>query len=317
MLSKLKHYVSKVLCWFRWFEFNVTPDKNVEEVDGGVNSEEDGPWTFEILWDVVANVADLFTVNGEKNILLGLYRPEKAVDEILEAEFPENYLPAMAVQAVRDKGFKLITGKWLIHDRPPAIMFHVESARDKFGDHYVEMFKKDHEIEIPRDDQEARDSVLFGYMVAEFLTEFELKCRRIPATFFSTDDRQTSHQNESTKLSAPPSTTERKPTVEMTTGNDICAQFHDWKCGVGPVLLRRWNGCITTIFTLKISCLEGKFKSQKKAHEKARALGIFHRLSTELAAATDSHIFATVTEEVAEQAKLVLGKHPDYVITQD
>jgi glycogen(starch) synthase len=321
MFSELKHYISKVLCWFRWYEYDVTPDKNVEEVDEGVNSDgedNDGPWTFEVLWDVVANLADLFTVNGSKNILIGPYRPEKAVDEILEAEFEEDSLPAMAVQVVRDKGFKVITGHWLIHDRPPAIMFHVESARDKFENHYVEMFKKDHNIEIPLGDQEARDVVVFGYMVAEFLAEFELKCRSkgIPTAVSSNDSKQTFHPRELTELLSETPTTEPEATVR-TTENEICAQFHDWKCGVGPILLRRWNICITTIFTLKISCLEGKFKTQKKAHEEARQRGIFHRLSTELAAARESHIFTPVSEAVAEQAELVLGKQPDCIITQD
>lgn len=335
MFPKLKDCVSKVLCWFRLYEVNHIPDKNAEKAQIGVNSDEsttpdednEAPWTFEILWDVVTNVADLFTINGEKNILIGRYRPEKAADEIHDAEFPRDSPLAVAVEAVRDKGFKVITGKWLIRDRPPAIVFHVESARDMFGDRYMEMFKRDHKIDIPDDDQEARDAVIFGYMVAEFLTEFELRCQpesskeSNPTTGPNTslsDNKQSSHQDESTESSPSivPSDIERVPSVE-TTGDEICTQFHDWKCAVGLVLLRQWSSRITTIFTLKTSCLEGDFQSQERAHEKARQRGIFHRISMELAAALASNIFAPISETVAEQAEVVLGKHPDYVITQD
>jgi glycogen(starch) synthase len=330
MFRKLKDYVSKILCWFRLYEVNRTPDTDAEKGQVGVNREESTtpdednvkePWTFEILWDVVANVADLFTINGEKNILIGRYRPDKAADEILHAEFPRDSPLAVAVEAVRDKGFKVITGKWLIRDRPPAIVFHVESARDMFGDRYLEMFKKDHMIDIPADDEEARDAVIFGYMVAEFLTEFELRCRpessngSNPTTGLNpslSDTKQPSHQDEPTEPSIVPSDIEREP-----SGNEICTQFHDWKCAVGLVLLRQWSSRITTIFTLKTSCLEGDFHSQERAHEEARRRGIFHRFSMELAAALASNIFTPISETVAEQAEVVLGKHPDCVITQD
>jgi glycogen(starch) synthase len=331
MISKVKQWASKVLCWFR-SEFNLTPDKNAEEVQDGVtrdgecHEENEVPWTFEILWDVVANVADLFTINGEKNILIGaVVRPDTAVDEILEADFSDNSPPAMAVRAVRNKGYIMKTGKWLIHDRPPAILFDVESARDKFGNHYLEMFKKDHDFDIPHDDQEAIDAVLFGYMLAEFLTEFELQCRSNsnPTTgphLSSTNTEQIFHQSEPIDFTVPPSTfmrnTELKPPFE-STGDKICAQFHDWKCGVGLILLHQLANSITTIFTLKISCLEGEFNSKEKAHEEARQQGIFHRLYMERASALNCHVFAPISETVAEQAELVLGKHPDYVITQD
>lgn len=335
MFRKLKDYVSKVLCWFRLYEVNRIPEKDAEKAQVGVNSDEsttlnednEEPWTFEILWDVVANVADLFTINGEKNILIGRYRPENAADEILHAEFPRDSPLAVAVEAVRDKGFKVITGKWLIRDRPPAIVFHVESARDMFGDRYVEMFKKDHKIDIPAVDQEARDAVIFGYMVAEFLTAFELRCRpessngSNPTTGLNpsllSDNKQPSHQDEPTEPSIVPSDIERKPSVETTSGDEICTQFHDWKCAVGLVLLRQWSSRITTIFTLKTSCLEGDFHSQERAHEEARRRGIFHRFSMELAAALASNIFTPISETVAEQAEVVLGKHPDFVITQN
>lgn len=334
MFPELKDYVSKILCWFRLYEVNDIPVKDAKKVEVGVNIDEftshedkEVPWTFEISWDVVAKVADLFTINGEKNILIGAYRPEKAVEEVLEAEFPDDSPLALAVQSVRDKGFKVATGKWLIRDSPPAIAFHVESARDMFGDRYVEMFKKDHNIDIPHDDQEARDAVVFGYMVAEFLTEFELKCpakcsidNPITGSNPSLSDKESSHEGESTEPvvspSIVPSDTERKPQVETTEG-EICAQFHDWKCGVGLILFRQWKSRITTIFTMKNSCLEGDFHSREKAHEEARKRGIFHRVSMELAAAHASNIFTTISEIVAVQAEVVLGKHPDYVITQD
>lgn len=93
--------------------------------------------------------------------------------------------------------------------------------------------------------------------------------------------------------------------------------FHDWKCGIGLILLHRWQIPVATVFVLKTSQLQGSFKSEKLASGEARALGIYHRLCIERGAALASDVFSCVTEVVAEQAELVLEKHPDYVIVQD
>lgn len=328
MLRQIKRCISKVLCWFRSKTVESTPAKRDVEAatfneDGSNEDTGRHPWTFEVSWDVVSNVADMVTIRGDKNILVGPHRPERVGNEVVESEFPPESPLALAVQTAREKELKVITGKWLVDGQPPAILFDVESARSRFGDDDIERFKKDQGIDIPDNDQETTDAILFGYMVADFLTEFELQHRSKSVTTNSTTPPSLSgtsiSQNKlsSVKLDTPNSLNSNPGQTSSTIGEETCAVFHDWKCGIGLILLHRWQIPVATVFVLKTSQLQGSFKSEKLASGEARALGIYHRLCIERGAALASDVFSCVTEVVAEQAELVLEKHPDYVIVQD
>lgn len=273
MLSQIKHCFSKILRWFH--SKTVAANRDESNVD-----IERHPWTFEVSWDVVDNVADMVTINGDKNILIGPYRVDRVVNKgVVESELPPGTALAMAVHSTREKGIHVVTGKWLVDGKPPAILFDIQSAKNTFD--HIERFKKEQGIEIPDNDQETKDAVVFGYMVAEFLTEFEFKRSESDATLIR---------------------------------DETCAVFHDWNCGVALILLHQWQSPIVTVFILKTSQLHGHFECEKRAADEAKALGIYHRLCIERGAASASDIFSCVSETVAEQAELILDKHPDYVI---
>ncbi|KAI9551353.1 hypothetical protein GHT06_021686 [Daphnia sinensis] len=304
MLRQIKRCISKILCWFRAKTGeSTTANRYVEEATNRHGSNEDSerhPWTFEVSWDVVGNVADMVTIRGDKNVLVGPYRPERVGNEVVESEFPPESPLAMAVQTTREKEIKVITGKWLVDGQPPAILFDVESARSRFGDDDIEKFKKDQ----------------------DFLAEFELQQRSKSVTNSTTAPAISvtsisQNQPPSVKLDTSTSSNSNACQTSSTTGEDTCAVFHDWKCGVGLILLHRWQIPVVTVFMLKTSPLQGTYKSGKQASDESKIQGIYHRLCIERGAALASDVFSCVTEVVAEQAELVLQKHPDYVIVQD
>ncbi|XP_057379303.1 glycogen [starch] synthase-like [Daphnia carinata] len=325
MLRQIKYCISKVLYRLRSKTVgSTTAKRDVEEAmfmrNGSNKDTERHPWTFEVSWDVVGNVADMVTIRGDKNVLVGPYRPDRVENDVVESEFPPESPLAMSVQILREKGLKVITGKWLVDCQPPAILFDVESARSTFGDDDIEKFKNDQGIDIPDNDQETKDAILFGYMVANFLAEFELQHRSKSIQSTSTTEPAvlltsiSQNQLSSVKLD----TSNSNPgQTSSTTGEETCAVFHDWKCGIGLILLHRWQIPVATVFMLKTSQLQGHYESEKRASDEARAQGIYHRLCVERGAAFASDVFSCVTEVVAEQAELVLEKHPDYVIVQD
>ena len=256
------------------------------------NSESEKlPWTFEVSWDVVDNVDQICTINGEKNILIGPYRPHRVLDdEIYETDFPAGSLPAMAVEAIRAQGIQVITGKWKVRKLPPGILFNIESARNKVGNEYIKKFKRENKIHIPDGDLEGNDAVVFGYIIAEFLANFE--SLRSPLTTNNDQERSS----------------------EIVRDLDTCAQFHDWKCGIGLILVHKLKIPITKIFTLNTSLLKGNFESHEQAKEEALHQGIHHRFSVEHAAIQSADIFSPVSKRVARQAEVVHQREPDFVI---
>jgi glycogen(starch) synthase len=68
-----------------------------------------------------------------------------------------------AVERVRQKGYKVVCGRWLVEGNPQVILFDVGSASHKMAEFKHELYEKAG-IGIPHDDQETNDVVVFGYV---------------------------------------------------------------------------------------------------------------------------------------------------------
>lgn len=120
------------------------------------------------------------------------------------------------VERIRYKGLRVITGRWLVAGQPLAVVMDLDSVWWAF-DRYRADLMANHSIEVASDDELAREMILFGFMVAQFLADFN---------------------------------------YELVISNDvqhrqskICTSFHEWVTGVGLVLLRDWLvPCSTTLF---------------------------------------------------------------------
>jgi len=127
----------------------------------------------------------------------------------------------LGIERIRYKGLRVITGKWLVAGQPLAIVMDLDSVWWAF-DRYRSDLLSNHQIEVATDDESAREIILFGFMVAQFLADFNYEL------IISSDVKY--HQSK------------------------INAYFHKWVTGVGLVLVRDWLvPSSTTLFDHQIN----------------------------------------------------------------
>lgn len=67
--------------------------------------------------------------------------------------------------------FKVVTGTWLVDGNPQIILFDIGSAAWKLDEYKQELWNTCN-VGIPHLDVEANDSVILGYLLCKFITEF-------------------------------------------------------------------------------------------------------------------------------------------------
>lgn len=77
---------------------------------------------------------------------------------------------ALSLQAMRDRGIKLIYGRWLIEGAPKVILFDTGSAYNRLDEWKADLWNLAG-IPTPPNDNETNETIVFGYLVAWFLGE--------------------------------------------------------------------------------------------------------------------------------------------------
>lgn len=72
---------------------------------------------------------------------------------------------------MRERGYRVHCGRWLVDGNPQIILFEVGSAAHKMNEYKHELFEKAG-IGIPHEDIESNDVAIFGFMCAEFIASF-------------------------------------------------------------------------------------------------------------------------------------------------
>lgn len=271
-------------------------------LDGGESANYENRWTFEIAWEVANKVGGIYTVIrskayvsteelGDNLCLLGPYIEQCARTEVEENEFEYGSPLHTAVVVLRDQGYKVHCGTWLVDGNPKVILFDIGSRYWSLDSYKQELWEKCH-IGVPHYDTESGNAIVLGYMVASFLEEF----KKANETY--------SLENEN-------------------VNPKIVAHFHEWQAGVGIIALRTRNIEIATVFTTHATLLgrylcAGKtdfynnlpnFDPDKEAGERQ----IYHRYCLERAAANLAHIFTTVSDITALEAEYLLKRKPDVI----
>jgi len=282
--------------------YRVESSKDLQYLDAGESASAENRWTFEIAWEVANKVGGIYTVLrskasssveelGDHYILIGPYNEATAKQEVEIFELPDGPL-ATAVQKLRDLGFKVVTGTWLVDGNPLLVLLDINSASWKLDRYKNELFEKSG-IGIPHNDPESNDAVVFGYMAAQLIAEFDY------ATFL---DHQTNGLG---------------PTPR------IVAHFHEWLAGIGLILLRLWGVKVATVFTTHATLL-GRYLCAGKIDfynnldnfnidEEAGKRQIYHRYCMERAATHLAHTFTTVSEITGLEAVHLLKRKPDVI----
>lgn len=267
-------------------------------LDRGLEAEQQNRWNFEVAWEAANKVGGIYTVirskayvsveeNGDQYCLLGPYKEASAKQEVEETDFPADGPLHQAVQKMRDQGFKVVTGTWLVDGNPQIILFDISSASWKLDEYKHELWSTCN-IGIPHLDIEANDAVLLGYLVCQFIAEF----RKAAETYSESPPR-------------------------------VVVHCHEWQAGVGLIALRTRHIDVATIFTTHATLL-GRYLCAGKTDfynclssfncdEEAGKRQIYHRYCMERAATHLAHIFTTVSDITGLEAEHLLKRKPDVI----
>lgn len=160
-------------------EENTESPVQAQPVSIGDNGERVSPLLFEVSWEVCAQTGGIYTVLRSKAPstvrrwadgyrLIGPYRGPAAAVEF-EPD-PEQGIVAEAINALRERGIILHSGRWLITGRPRVLLVDLGSAWGRLGEMKYLMWK-DLGIGTPENDGELNDVIVFGHVVAEFLQQ--------------------------------------------------------------------------------------------------------------------------------------------------
>ncbi|XP_054259800.1 glycogen [starch] synthase-like [Macrosteles quadrilineatus] len=267
-------------------------------MDRGQRAALHNRWTFEIAWEVANKVGGIYTVirskayvsteeMGDQYCLLGPYKEQCARTEVEEQEFHVGSPLHTAVCRMRERGYQVHTGTWLVDGNPQLILFDIGSAAWKLDEFKQDLWASTN-IGIPHLDVEANDAVILGFLVAEFIAEF------------------------------------KKAVEELNAGPPrIVTHFHEWQAGVGLIALRTKQIAVATVFTTHATLL-GRYLcagntdfynnlSTFNVDEEAGKRQIYHRYCMERAASHLAHIFTTVSEITGYEAEHLLKRKAEVI----
>ncbi len=269
-------------------------DEFTTELEREIDNREN-PYVFECSGEVVNKVGGIYTVLrtkaavtteelGDQYYMLGPYNEDTVRLEV-ELSEPQNPAVVHSLNQLKEEGFKVHHGRWLIDGNPKVILFDVSSGGWKLDQWKRELWNASG-VGIPFHDRESNDAVVLGFLVAQFLQKFQ--------QYF-----------------------------EEETPPLIVAHFHEWIAGVGLLMLRCWNVDISTIFTTHATLL-GRYLAAGGSDlynildnfdldQEAGKKGIYHRYILERAAAHTAHIFTTVSEITGFESEHLLKRKPEII----
>ncbi|MEO0476553.1 MAG: hypothetical protein AAF085_11380, partial [Planctomycetota bacterium] len=254
------------------------------------------PILLEIGWEVCNKLGGIYTVLrtkvpsmmarwGKRYCLVGPYNHDSAQVEFEPAGPEQMDTPiGQAVQQMREMGYGVEYGHWLVTGRPQAVLLHVGDAKRYLGDVKYRLWS-DHNIPTPDGDALADDVVAFGEAVRMLL--------------FILGQRES----------------ERR---------DLVAHFHEWMAGVSIPMLRQegWPGSI--VFTTHATLLGRYLAMHNPAFydhlsffdaaQEAHHFNIEFQHGIERAAAHGCHVFTTVSDITAMECRHLLGRDPDVLL---
>jgi len=229
---------------------------------------------------------------GDRYVLIGPYNASQVQLEVEVEEEPDSPELASTIRSMRERGVKVVYGRWLVEGYPRVVLFDIGSQAYRVDEWKSEFYRVCH-IGVPFYDKEAMDALIFGSLVAWFIGEFKSQCRLL---------------GESTS---------------GVLGGDrlVVAQFHEWLTGTAVVLCRTRPIDCATIFTTHATLLgrylcAGKcdFYNNLASFDVDREAGdrqIYHRYCIERSAAHSAHVFTTVSDVTGLEAQHLLKRSPD------
>ena len=217
-------------------------------------------------------------------VLLGPYFPQKAAAEYEPITDPDETEIGQTVRKMRQMGYEVEYGYWLVTGRPRVVMFNVQSLASRMDALKAGLWER-HQIPTLNVEELVNQTLLFGEMVRVFITLLAADhARRV----------------------------------------DLVAHFHEWMAASGLPDLRLDNVRVATTFTTHATMLgrylaqnETGFYQKLPTFDwkkEARHYGIEAQATVERLAALQSHVFTTVSDVTARECEVFLGRSPDLVL---
>ncbi len=250
---------------------------------------------FEIAWEVCNQVGGIYTVIrskvpamveqwGENYACLGPYFPQKAMTEFEPIVDIETTAIGRAVQKMREAGYAVEYGHWLITGKPKIVLFDIRSIVSQLETIKYNLWAN-HQIPTINVEDLVNQTLLLSEMVRVFLT------------IFAEDNAKKT---------------------------DIVAHFHEWMASSGLPQLRKDNVKIATVFTTHATMLGRYIASNErdfynklptfKWQQEARHYAIEAQATIERQAYLSAHTATTVSDVTAKECEVFLGRYPDLIL---
>ncbi len=248
------------------------------------------PLLAEVAWEVVNQLGGIYTVLrskipamteewGRRYFLVGPYEPDTASVEFDAA--PPTGAIGKVVQAMRDGGYDVHYGRWLVTGRPRVVLMDPVSVFPRLHEIKYGLWEH-HNIGLPGDDDMLNRVAAFGHMVAEF--------------FRLLSDRESGKRQ-------------------------ILAHFHEWMGAAALPEIRRLNLPLATVFTTHATILGRYLAMNDPwfydhlpfidVDRDAAKFKIEPQVRLERAAAHGAHVFTTVSEVTAQECAHLVGRNVD------
>lgn len=250
---------------------------------------------FEIAWEVCNQVGGIYTVirskvpsvikkwGKENYFLIGPYFADQAAAHFDPAtEF--NTPIEKAVLKMKESGFDIHYGQWIVSGKPNVILFNPYSVFDKLGEIKYSIWRDFH-ISIPDNDELLDKVIAFSYQVREF---FKYLCSL------------------------------------QICDSTVIAHFHEWMAGLPIPGIRKDNLNIKLVFTTHATLLgrylamnDSNFYNHLPFYNwetEAQKFNVKPTAEIERASAHGAHVFTTVSEVTGKECMQFLGRAPDLIL---
>jgi glycogen(starch) synthase len=248
---------------------------------------------IEVSWEACNQVGGIYTVlrskaptkidrYGSNYCLLGPY-----VHPNVSTEFEETFEYkdpiGKTVARMKEMGFEVRYGKWLVTGRPNIVLVNPYNVYDRLGQIKYALWEH-HHIGTPDGDQLLDQVVAFGFLVKVF---FNILAEKFSKQF------------------------------------DVIGHFHEWMAGTCIPELRFERVPMSIVFTTHATMLgrylamnDPEFYNHLPFfnwYDEARNFNIEPQVRIERSAAHGSHVFTTVSEVTARECQHLIGRQPDLV----
>ncbi|EJD38148.1 glycogen synthase [Auricularia subglabra TFB-10046 SS5] len=252
------------------------------------------PLLFECAWEVANKVGGIYTViktkvpvtvseYGDRYCLIGPLSYKTAPMEVEPMEPTGDPALADTLQSMKDRGVKLLYGRWLVEGAPRVLLFDTGSQYSRLDEWKGDLWNLAG-IPTPPHDHETNETIVFGYLVAWFLGEYV--SRNLTKAVIA-------HFHEWQAGVAIPLC--RKRHMDVTTVFTTHA-----------TLLGRYLCAGSVDFYNNLQYFDVDHEAGKR--------GIYHRYCIERAATHCADVFTTVSHITAFESEHLLKRKPDGVL---